>query len=241
MDLLQILITLAIAALLVVPAGRYIYRVISGAQSRVDPVMDRVDGFIYKLGGIDRKEMTWKQYTVALLLTNLAMCFLVYLIFRIQAGLLLSPGGVKAMEPSLAFNTAISFITNTNLQHYSGEWGVSYFSQMIALTFLMFGGHRLCRRRGLHPGACWEDKDAGQFLRGPGAPNYPYFITAGDWRDVAPGLAGNAPDLCPKSDRYYHRRKTAGGSSGSGGFIGIDQAYWNEWRRFFRGQFRPSL
>jgi potassium-transporting ATPase potassium-binding subunit len=138
MDFLQILMTLALTMLLVVPTGKYIYRVISGTKTFGDPVMDRVDNFIYKASGVHQEEMTWKQYIIALLLTNLVMTLLVYLIFRIQHSLFLNPNGIKAMEPSLTFNTAISFITNTNLQDYSGESGLSYLSQMIAITFLMF-------------------------------------------------------------------------------------------------------
>lgn len=138
MGIVQILLTLALAMLLVVPMGKYIYKVISGEKSFADPVMDRIDNFIYKLTGLKREEMNWKQYAVALVVTNLVMTLLVYLIFRIQDFIGLNPNGSKNMEPSLAFNTAISFITNTNLQHYSGEWGLSYLSQMAAITFLMF-------------------------------------------------------------------------------------------------------
>jgi K+-transporting ATPase ATPase A chain len=138
MGILQILITLAVAMLLVIPTGKYIYKVISGEKCFADPVMDRIDGFIYKAAGIKREAMSWKQYAVALVLTNLAMALLVYVIFRVQEFIGLNPSANKNMEPSLSFNTAISFITNTNLQHYSGEWGLSYFSQMAAITFLMF-------------------------------------------------------------------------------------------------------
>lgn len=138
MGIIQIIITLAIVMLLVVPAGRYIFKVISGEKSFADPVMDRIDNMIYKAAGIKRGEMNWKQYAIALVLTNLVMALLVYLIFRIQEFIGMNPNANKNMEPSLAFNTAISFITNTNLQHYSGEWGLSYFSQMAAITFLMF-------------------------------------------------------------------------------------------------------
>ncbi len=138
MGILQILITLVIVMLLVIPAGRYIFKVISGEKSFADPVMDRIDNVIFKAAGIKREGMNWKQYTVALVLTNLVMGLFVYLIFRIQEFIGLNPNASRNMEPSLAFNTAISFITNTNLQHYSGEWGLSYFSQMAAITFLMF-------------------------------------------------------------------------------------------------------
>lgn len=138
MDWLQILITLAVAMLLVIPTGKYIFRVVNGEKSRIDPLLNPVDRAIYKLAGIDGQEMTWRQYATALIITNLVMTLFVYLVFRLQHGLFLNPNGARAMEPSLTFNTAISFITNTNLQDYSGEWGLSYLSQMIAIIFLMF-------------------------------------------------------------------------------------------------------
>jgi potassium-transporting ATPase potassium-binding subunit len=138
MDFAQIAITLAILMLLVVPTGIYTYQVFCRKKSFIDPVMDPVDNLIYKICGIEQEEMNWKQYAIALLLTNIFMGLLAYLIFRIQNLLFLNPNGIKAMEPSLTFNTAISFMTNTNLQDYSGEWGVSYLTQMVALTFLMF-------------------------------------------------------------------------------------------------------
>jgi K+-transporting ATPase ATPase A chain len=138
MEILQMLITLALLMLLVIPVGKYIYKVATGERSFVDPVMNRVDNFIYNVTGTKREEMNWKQYVVALLLTNLVMALFVFILFRIQGHLGLNPNKTSNMEPDLSFNTAISFITNTNLQNYSGEWGLSYLSQMIAITFLMF-------------------------------------------------------------------------------------------------------
>ena len=138
MGILQIIITLALFMLLIIPMGYYISNVITGKKSFADPFMDRIDNILYKVTGIKREEMTWKQYVIALIVTNLVMILVVYLIFRLQEVLGLNPNGNKNMEQSLAFNTAISFITNTNLQHYSGEWGLSYLSQMAAITFLMF-------------------------------------------------------------------------------------------------------
>ena len=138
MGILQIVVVLAIALLLMIPMGTYLYKVISGKKSFVDPVMDRVDGFIFKVTGIKREEMSWKKYVLALIFTNAVMVLFVYIIFRIQGSLFLNPNGAKGMEPSLTFNTAISFITNTNLQDYAGETALSYLSQMICITFLMF-------------------------------------------------------------------------------------------------------
>lgn len=138
MDILQIIITLVIAMALVIPMGKYLYKVASLEKSIIDPVMDRIDGFLYNITGVKKEEMNWKQYTIALIVTNAIMALIVYLIFKFQGFLFLNPNGIKGMESSLTFNTAISFITNTNLQDYSGESGLSYLSQMIAITFLMF-------------------------------------------------------------------------------------------------------
>lgn len=138
MEVFQIILILAIMMLLVIPAGKYIFKVLSGEKSFIDPVFDRIDNFIYKISGIKKEEMTWKQYAIALVMTNLVMTLCVFLIFRLQKFIGLNPNGIGNMEQSLSFNTAISFITNTNLQHYSGESGLSYFSQAAAITFLMF-------------------------------------------------------------------------------------------------------
>lgn len=138
MGVLQIAITLIILFALVIPVGKFIYKIISGEKSFIDPVMDRVDNTIYRITGIRKEEgMNWKQYTIAFILTNLVMTLVLFGILRLQLFLGLNPNGIKALEPTLAFNTAISFMTNTNLQHYSGEWGASYFTQMV-ITFFMF-------------------------------------------------------------------------------------------------------
>ena len=82
--------------------------------------------------------MNWKQYALALLLTNAVMVFVGYLVLRIQFLPIFNPNGIGAMEETLSFNTIISFMTNTNLQHYSGESGLSYLSQMLVITYMMF-------------------------------------------------------------------------------------------------------
>lgn len=138
MDIFQIVLTLIIFVLLVIPTGKYMYKVINNKKSFVDPVMDKVDNLIYKVTGITKEEMTWKQYSVAFIVSNMVMALMAYIVLRIQAVHFLNPNGIKPMEASLNFNTIISFITNTNLQDYSGEWGLSYLSQMIVITFFMF-------------------------------------------------------------------------------------------------------
>lgn len=137
--MLQLALTLIIYLILVIPVGRYLYHIAAGKHTFADPVFDRVDGAIYKLGGVDpHKGMNWKQYAAALIGTNAVMITIGYFILRIQSIPLLNPNGIEGMEPTLAFNTIISFMTNTNLQHYSGESGLSYLSQMLVIIFMMF-------------------------------------------------------------------------------------------------------
>ena len=137
--MLQLVLTLVIYLILVIPVGRYLYHIAAGKHTFADPVFDRVDGVIYKLGGVDpRKGMNWKQYALALIGTNGVMIAIGYLMLRIQSIPLFNPNGIGSMEPTLAFNTIISFMTNTNLQHYSGESGLSYLSQMLVIIFMMF-------------------------------------------------------------------------------------------------------
>lgn len=136
--MLQIILTLAIFVALVIPMGKYLYHISARKHTFADPVFDRTDNAIYRVCGIDKKEMSWKQYAFALLVTNGIMIFIGYLILRLQALPIFNPNGIGAMEPSLSFNTIISFMTNTNLQHYSGESGLSYFSQMLVIIFMMF-------------------------------------------------------------------------------------------------------
>ena len=137
--MLQLALTLIIYLILIIPVGRYLYHIAAGKHTFADPVFDRVDGAIYKLGGVDpHKGMNWKQYAMSLIGTNAVMIAIGYIILRIQSLPLLNPNGIEGMEPTLAFNTIISFMTNTNLQHYSGESGLSYLSQMLVIIFMMF-------------------------------------------------------------------------------------------------------
>lgn len=163
--MLQITLTLAVFVLAVIPMGRYMYHIAAGKKTFADPLFDRVDRGIYKICGIDRKGMNWKTYVLSLLMTNAVMIFAGYLVLRLQHVLFLNPNGIEGMEPSLSFNTIISFMTNTNLQHYSGESGLSYLSQMLVIIFMMFtsaaSGYAACMAfcRGL----AGRQKDLGNF------------------------------------------------------------------------------
>ncbi|MCA8831511.1 potassium-transporting ATPase subunit KdpA [Hymenobacter pini] len=128
------LITLVLA----LPLGAYLARVFRGEKNLLD-FMRPVENGIYRLSGIDaRREMTWQQHMVALLTINLVWFLLAMLVLCTQGSLPLNPDGNPSMSPDLAFNTAISFLVNCNLQHYSGESGLSYLSQIVVITFLQF-------------------------------------------------------------------------------------------------------
>ena len=137
--MLQLVLTGVLYLILVIPVGRYLYHIAAGKHTFADPVLDRIDDVIYKIVGVDpHRGMNWRQYALALIGTNAVMIAIGYLILRIQSIGIFNPNHIGSMEPSLAFNTIISFMTNTNLQHYSGESGLSYLSQMLVITFMMF-------------------------------------------------------------------------------------------------------
>ena len=138
-DILQWVIFWAVLLALVFPVGRYMAKVFTGGRTWFDPVMDPIDNFIYKLSGIDpTKQQRWPAYVKAMLITNGFMFLLIFLVLELQTVLPLNPDHQGFVDPWLAFNTAASFITNTNWQSYAGESTLSYFSQMFAIIFPMF-------------------------------------------------------------------------------------------------------
>ncbi|MED4040672.1 potassium-transporting ATPase subunit KdpA [Niallia taxi] len=138
MTIVSIILALLIIVGLVIPMGNYMASVFSDNTTKLDKLFHPVEKWIYKLGGIKNNNQNWKQYALWMLTANAFMILLVYLIFRMQGHLPLNPGNIAGMSPDLAFNTAISFMTNTNLQHYSGESGLSLLSQLIAIVYMMF-------------------------------------------------------------------------------------------------------
>ncbi|MEA5567921.1 potassium-transporting ATPase subunit KdpA [Anabaena sp. UHCC 0399] len=136
---IQIALTLMIVIAITPFFGRYMARVYMGEKTLLDPILNPVERLIYALSGLYlQQDMTGKQYATAVLYSNLMMGMLVFSIFMLQGLLPLNPTGVGAPSWDLALHTAISFVTNTNQQHYSGETTYSYASQMFALGFLMF-------------------------------------------------------------------------------------------------------
>ena len=137
---LQIGVTLVCGFLISIPTGRYLAKVVSGGRTALDRVFDPLDNCLYALIGrrLCIQAMDWKSYTLHMLATNLMMAIIIFLILTFQDRLPLNPRHLAGMEPVLAFNTAISFITNTDWQAYGGETTLSNFSQMAAITFPMF-------------------------------------------------------------------------------------------------------
>ncbi len=132
---ITILFTVATSAWL----GRYMFHVFSGKGTILDPVCAPIEQLVLRVTGVDpRAQQDWKQYSMSLLISNIFMWLATFAVVTLQKALPINPDGIANMEPTLAFNTVSSFTTNTNLQHYSGETGLSYFSQMFVVTFLQF-------------------------------------------------------------------------------------------------------
>lgn len=129
-------------ALVVLPApllGRFYYRVMEGERTWLHPLLGGVERGCYRLAGVDpRQEQGWKHYALALLAFNFAGFVVLFAILMGQGALPLNPQALPGLNASLAFNTAVSFVTNTNWQAYSGEASLSYFSQMVGLTVQNF-------------------------------------------------------------------------------------------------------
>ncbi|KQT18482.1 K+-transporting ATPase subunit A [Chryseobacterium sp. Leaf404] len=137
-EILGVVAMFVITLLLAIPFGKYISKVFTGEKTFLDPVFKPVERFFYKISGIDPDhEMNWKQHLISLLTINFLWFFISMLVLMNMSWLPLNPDGNPDMSPDLAFNTSISFLVNCNLQHYSGETGLSYLGQMW-LMFLQF-------------------------------------------------------------------------------------------------------
>jgi K+-transporting ATPase ATPase A chain len=136
---LQIGLYLLVLILLVKPLGAYIARVYQGERVFLTPAVGPIERFIYRIAGQrPDEEMDWKTYAYATLLFNFAGLLLVYTLQRLQSALPFNPQDLASVKPDLAFNTAVSFATNTNWQSYGGETTMSYLTQMVGLTVQNF-------------------------------------------------------------------------------------------------------
>jgi K+-transporting ATPase ATPase A chain len=135
-EILGIILMYALVVLMAIPLGRYIGKIFSNEKTWLDKVFNPLDKLFFKLSGIDpTKEMSWKQHLLALLTINLFWFLICMFVLTNMSWLPLNPDGNPSMSGDLAFNTSVSFVTNTNLQHYSGESGLSYLGQLILMLW----------------------------------------------------------------------------------------------------------
>jgi K+-transporting ATPase ATPase A chain len=135
----QIVLYCAIIVALTPVLGGYMTRVFSGEGTFLAPVLRPVELVLYRAGGVNEKsEQGWLAYTIAMLLFHVGGFIILYALMRLQAGLPFNPAEQSAVAPDLSFNTAVSFITNTNWQNYGGESTLSYLVQMLGLTHQNF-------------------------------------------------------------------------------------------------------
>jgi K+-transporting ATPase ATPase A chain len=136
----QLILYVGILLAITKPLGLFLVRVLdANGKTFLDPVLKPLEKLTYKLIRVDpKREQDWKQYTVSILIFSLVSMLFTYAILRLQAVLPLNPQKMAGLSADLSFNTAASFVTNTNWQNYSGESTMSYFSQMVALAFHNF-------------------------------------------------------------------------------------------------------
>jgi potassium-transporting ATPase potassium-binding subunit len=138
-DILAIGFTLLFTVVTSLVVGRYIFKVFAGKWTLLDPILVPIERLVLRVTGVDPAEQQdWKRYSVSLVVSNAFMWLATFAIVSMQKWLPLNPDSIANMDPTLAFNTISSFTTNTNLQHYSGETGLSYLSQMFVISFLQF-------------------------------------------------------------------------------------------------------
>jgi len=144
----------------------YIARVFTRDPSRLDRLLDPIERVIYRILGVDASHgMGWKEYFLAALLVNIFQMAIAFVVISLQGGLPLNPMGFRGVSWDLALNTVVSFGTNTNLQHYSGETTLSYLSQMGAIQFLQFtsAATGICMGVAIVRGLVLGAKDMGNF------------------------------------------------------------------------------
>jgi len=167
---LQVAIYVALLVAFVKPLGLFMANVYEGKRTFLSPVLAPVERLIYRVAGVDAtRETGWKRYAVGVLLFNLIGIVFVYLLQRLQGVLPLNPAGMAAVSPDSAFNTAVSFATNTNWQGYVGEATMSYLTQMLGLAVQNFVSaasgmavlvaltRGFCRRQSAEIGNFWVD------------------------------------------------------------------------------------
>ncbi len=163
---LAVILILAITIVIAKLLAPYIAKVYNRTPTKLDKLFNPIENLIYKISSVNpQNSMGWKQYFLAGLLLNIAQMILAFLILVFQGKLPLNPQGFPGLNLDLAFNTVVSFATNTNLQHYNGEATLSYFSQMTAIQFLQWtsAATGICMGIAMIRGLIVGSKDMGNF------------------------------------------------------------------------------
>lgn len=135
-EILGIILMYTLVVLFAIPLGRYIGKIFSNEKTWLDGIFNPIDKLFYKVSGVNpEKEMSWKQHLGALLTINVVWFLISMFVLTNMHWLPLNPDKNPSMSGDLAFNTAVSFVTNTNLQHYSGESGLSYLGQLTLMLW----------------------------------------------------------------------------------------------------------
>jgi potassium-transporting ATPase potassium-binding subunit len=240
-ELYGVLFTLLMMLGLSVPLGAYLARVFTGSSRFLNRLLDPFDRLIYRLGGVDAEQpMRWQEHLKALLGINLLWFVIALLILTNMGWLPLNPDGNPSMSADLAFNTAVSFITNTNLQHYSGESGLSYLGQMSLMLwqFISAGcGMAICamvflsmREKSGTPGNFYY-----LFVRSCTRVLLPLSLVSAlflMFRGVPMGFEGKATQVTLEGDTVQVSRGPAAGfvaikqlGTNGGGFFGVNSAH----------------
>ena len=252
--LLQIVLYLVVLLALVKPLGWYMARVYEGKPVGLDRVLGPVERLVYRLCDVDpRKEVGWKRYALGVLAFNAAGFIFLYVLQRVQHFLPLNPEHLAAVKTHTAFNTAVSFVTNTNWQSYGGETTMSYLTQMLGMTVQNFVSaatamavlvamiRGFARRNSETIGNFWVGYDEIGALH-PAAGVDPLggaLDVPGRRADVqllSQGGPHRTRQECRRQDDY---RADPGGRSG--GVTDRHQADRHQRRRILQRQFRPSV
>ena len=240
------LVVFAAAILLITPVlGRYIAKVMEGERTFLSPILRPIERGVYRVCGIDETvEQGWKGYAISVLLMALFAIVVGYVMLRLQDVLPLNPGAAAAQTPDLAFNTSVSFETNTNWQNYSGETGASYLIQMTLLAVRNFTSaatglavaialvRGLTRRSASTIGNYWVDMTRGVL----------YILLPDRVRlRPRPRLAGRAADVRCTGDRHHPRGRAADARPRTDRLAGDHQGAGQQRRRLPERQLRPPL
>ena len=252
--LLQIGVFFLAVLALTKPMGSFMARVFEGERTWLHAVLRPLERLIYKLCGIrEEQEQRWTGYAASLLMFSLATLLLTYLIQRIQGLLPFNPQGfgtahaaqgATAMTPDLAFNTAVSFTTNTNWQSYTPEITMSYLTQMVGLATHNFfsAAAGMADRGGIDPRlrSPYQRKDR-QFLGRHDAGYRVCPVAAVGGNRAAVCLAGRDPESQPVYESDHPRRRRSDHRSGASRVAGSHQDAGYERRRFLQRQLRASV